>query len=167
MSSKRVLFQHVGLSVTNLELAISFYKNVFGLYKLVEPKKNYCSEEMIRKRRKDIFGSKMKEVKVANLLTGNGIGVELFEFKKPKAVMRKKNFEYWKSGIFHISFTVENLEKTIEKIKRNKGKVISKVWQLFPGCKIVYCQDPFGNVFELLNCTYNEMVTEKLNNKYS
>ena len=162
MDRKGVLFQHVGLSVTDLDLAISFYKNVFGFKELAMPGKSYCNEENKKKRRKDIFGIKMREVKVTNLLTDNGIGVELFEFKKPKAVLRKKNFEYWKSGIFHISFNVQKLEETIEKIISNKGTMISKVWELFPGCQMAYCQDPFGNVFEILNCSYTEMVNEKL-----
>ncbi len=165
MGTKEVSFQHVGLSVTDLDLAVSFYKNVFGFKELPMPEKSYCSEEDKKERRKDIFGSQMKEVKIANLLTDNGIGLELFEFKEPKVVLRKNNFEYWKTGIFHIAFNVSNLEETIEKIIKNKGKMISKVWELFPGCQMAYCQDPFGNVFEILNCSYIEMVMEKLNNK--
>ena len=161
MTIKRALFQHVGLSVTDLELAVVFYKKVFGLKKLSKPYKSFCNEENIIERRKDVFGNKMKEVKIANLVTEDGIGIELFEFKQPKAVLKKDNFEYWKTGIFHISFCVENLEKTIEKIIRNKGRMISKVWGLFPGCQMAYCQDPFGNVFEIINCTYKEMVSEK------
>jgi len=164
MAKKGVFFQHVGLSVTDLKLAINFYKNVFGLKELVMPNKSYCSEEMNKKRREDIFGNKMKEVKIANLVTDDGIGIELLEFKKPKAVLRKNNFEYWKSGIFHICFNVENLERTIEKIKSNKGKIITtKVWELFPECKLAYCQDPFGNVFEILNCSYAEQVAQEMN----
>ncbi len=82
MGTKEVSFQHVGLSVTDLDLAVSFYKNVFGFKELPMPEKSYCSEEDKKERRKDIFGSQMKEVKIANLLTDNGIGLELFEFKE-------------------------------------------------------------------------------------
>jgi predicted enzyme related to lactoylglutathione lyase len=162
MNKKRSLFQHVGLSVTDLDLAISFYKNVFGLKEFTAPSKSYCNKANKIKRRKDIFGSQMKEVKISNLLTDDGIGIELFEFKDPKAVLRKNFFEYWKSGIFHISFNVDNLDETIQKILENNGKIISKVWTLFPGCQMAYCQDPFANVFEILNCSFTEMVTEKL-----
>ena len=165
MGTKEVLFQHVGLSVTNLDLAITFYQNVFGFKELYRPSKSYCDEDNKIKRRKDIFGSQMKEVRIADLITENGIGLELFEFKEPKAVLRKNNFEYWKTGIFHIAFNVSNLEETIEKITKNKGKMISKIWELFPGCQTAYCQDPFGNVFEILNCSYTEMVRERLSNK--
>ncbi|MDD3655922.1 MAG: VOC family protein [Atribacterota bacterium] len=162
MSEKVISFQHVGLSVTNLKLAVNFYKKVFGLKELSMPKKSYCSEEKKKERRKDIFGSKMMEVKVAHLITNNGVGLELFEFIEPKSTIRKRNFEYWKSGIFHISFNVSDLDETIQKIIKHKGKMISKVWELFPGCQTAYCQDPFGNVFEILNCTYEEMATEKI-----
>ena len=53
-------------------------------------------------------------------------------------------------------------DETIQKILENNGKIISKVWTLFPGCQMAYCQDPFANVFEILNCSFTEMVTEKL-----
>jgi len=165
MDRKISQFQHVGLSVTDLDLAINFYKNVFGFKELYRPNrqsKSYCDEENKIKRREDIFGKKMREVRIADLLTENRIGLELFEFKEPKAVQRRKNFEYWKTGIFHISFNVSNLEETIEKILKNKGKMISSVWELFPGCKMAYCQDPFRNVFEIISCSYSEMVIEKI-----
>lgn len=164
MANKEIFFQHVAISVTNLEEAIKFYKNVFSAKEPNTPKYNTDDDKkLIRERRKDLFGDKMKELKIANLLMDCGVGIELFEFKIPKAKVRKNNFEYWKTGFFHVAFGVKNIGKTIRKIKDNGGQIRSKIWEVFPSSeyKAAYCEDPFGNIFEIITCSFNEMVNRK------
>ena len=50
-----------------------------------------------------------------------------------------------------ICFVDPDIEATAKKIEATGGKVRSKIWKLFPDkpYKIVYCEDPFGNTFEL------------------
>lgn len=162
MINDKINFHHVGISVTNLEKAIKFYRDTFDIKQVMAPKIINQEDNLIKKRRKDVFGSQIKEVKVAFLITNNNVGIELFEFKNPLAEKREKNFEYWKTGIFHLCFEIKHFEIIIKKIKENGGKIRSKIWELFPGSgsKMAYCEDPFGNIFEIISCSYLEMVSQ-------
>ena len=61
---------------------------------------------------KDIHGPDFKKMRMVWLNSGNQVGVEIFEFLDPKAEKRiNDNFEYWKSGFFHICITDPNIEK--------------------------------------------------------
>ena len=44
--------------------------------------------------------------------SGNQVGFEIFEYIDPKAEGRiNDNYEYWKSGFFHICITDSNIEE--------------------------------------------------------
>jgi len=139
---------HVALSVSNIHKAIDFYKNVFG-FELISLYEITADVGHGGKICSDLFPG-FKSVKIAHLRTANGVGIELFEFKDAERGVT----EYWKTGIIHVSFTVPNLEEILEKIKKFGGKIKSKIWEVYPGCKIVYTEDPDGNIIELNNKSY-------------
>jgi catechol 2,3-dioxygenase-like lactoylglutathione lyase family enzyme len=161
MKKHRHAFNHVGISVTDLEKAIQFYKEVFGLKLIMGPEIIKADNTVIGQLCLDIFGEKMKEFRIAHMTTSDGIGIEIFEFVEPKATRRENNFEYWKTGIFHISFTASDLEEAGKLIEKHGGKVRSKIWENFPDRRLLYCEDPFGNIFELYDCTYSEMYANR------
>jgi hypothetical protein len=88
---------------------------------------------------------------MAWLSSGNQVGFEIFEYIEPKAQRRKDNFEYWKSGFIHICITDPNIEDLCNRISESGGKQRSKIWEIVPdkGHKIVFCEDPFGNMIEI------------------
>jgi len=147
--------------VTNLEKAIEFYREVFGLRLIMGPEEIKADNTVIGQLCSDIFGSRMKHFRIAHMTAANGVGIELFEFKDPAAERRENSFEYWKTGIFHIAFTSSDLEESMKKIEKNGGKIRSKIWESFPGCRLLYCEDPFGNIFELYSCSYAEMYANR------
>ena len=67
-----------------------------------------------------------------HLATGDGVGIELFQFANPKSERREDNFEYWKTGIFHICLTDPEIETLAKRIDESGGKQRSKVWKLWP-----------------------------------
>jgi hypothetical protein len=75
----------------------------------------------------------------------------MFDFDRPKSVRRENNFEYWKSGFFHICLVEPEIEAMVKRIEETGGKLRSKIWQLFADkpYKIAFCEDPFGNIIEL------------------
>lgn len=147
--------------MTNLEKAIEFYREVFGLRLIMGPEEIKADNTVIGQLCSDIFGSRMKHFRIAHMTAANGVGIELFEFKDPAAERRENSFEYWKTGIFHIAFTSSDLEESMKKIEKNGGKIRSKIWESFPGCRLLYCEDPFGNIFELYSCSYAEMYANR------
>jgi len=148
---------HIGISLPDIVKGVKWYLDVFNLYQIsdimeasVENEGIFCEIE------KNIFGKKHKKFKVVHLSTNDGFGIELFEHVEPKNIKPENNFEYWKSGLSHIAFTVKNIEKMCSKIINSGGKQRSKIWKPWKNksYKICYCEDPWGTVLELNSHPY-------------
>ena len=65
--------------------------------------------------------------------------------------------------VFPFAITDPNIEKLAKRIAENGGKQRSKVWQLIPDkpYKIVYCEDPFGNIIEIYTHNYEQVWSSK------
>ncbi len=148
-------FSHIGLSVPNLEEAIKFYKEVFGWYILMEPSDVQNDDSAIGQMCRDVFGDDWDTFRIAHLSTGDKIGVEMFEF--PENEKPENNFEYWKTGIFHFCIQDPDVEGMVEKIVQHGGKQRMPIREYYPGEKpyrMVYVEDPFGNIFEIYSHSY-------------
>jgi methylmalonyl-CoA/ethylmalonyl-CoA epimerase len=85
--------EHIGIAVSNLETAISFYENVFGL-------KCYNIEEVVEQK-----------VRTAFLMVGQ-TKIELLESTDPEGPIGKF-IEKKGEGIHHIAFAVERIEEQL------------------------------------------------------
>jgi catechol 2,3-dioxygenase-like lactoylglutathione lyase family enzyme len=157
---------HIGVSVSapDINEAIEWYKKIFG-FRLIRGPETIKADDSIRGLVfKDIFGSDFKEVKVAWLSSGNKVGFEIFQFTDPRAERRTDNFEYWKSGFFHICITVPNIEKICDTIRDNGGRVLSKVHKPVAEkekYQLAYCEDPYGNIIEIFSHDFEEFITAR------
>ena len=72
--------------------------------------------------------------------------------------MSENNFEFWKTGIFHICVTDPEIELLAERIGKTGGRQRSKVWKLWPDkpYRVCYCEDPWGNVVEISSHSYEQ-----------
>jgi predicted enzyme related to lactoylglutathione lyase len=59
---------------------------------------------------------------------------------------------------FHIYVTDPNIEDLSKKISKTGSKQRSKIWEVVPdkGYKIVFCEDPFGNIIEIYSNAYGQ-----------
>ena len=149
-------FSHIGLSVTDLEKAVKFYKDVMGWYVIMEP--STILEETdtaIGQMCVDVFGEGWGSFKIAHMVTSDGIGVEIFEFvnsQKPE-----NNFEFWKCGVFHFCIQDPDIEGMVEKIVAHGGKQRMPIREYYPNEKpyrMCYVEDPFGIIFEVYSHSY-------------
>ncbi|MDJ0915351.1 MAG: lactoylglutathione lyase family protein [Desulfobacterales bacterium] len=148
-------FSHIGLSVTDLEKAVKFYTEVFGFYVIMPPTEITEDDSAIGVMCNDVFGKGWGSFKIAHISTGDKIGIEIFEFSN--AEDPEDNFEYWKTGIFHFCIQDPDIESLAEKIVAHGGKQRMPVREYYPGEKpyrMVYCEDPFGNIIELYSHSY-------------
>ncbi|MDE0582740.1 lactoylglutathione lyase family protein [Planococcus sp. A6] len=148
-------FSHIGLSVPDLDKAVEFYTEVLGWYTIMEPAPVYNDDTAIGQMCRDVFGNDWKQFRIAHLATGDKVGVELFEF--PQNEKPENNFEYWKTGIFHFCIQDPNIEELVEKIKQHGGKQRMPIREYYPDdkpYKMVYVEDPFGNIFEIYTHSY-------------
>lgn len=154
-------FAHVGITVPDLEEAVEFYTKAFGWYVLMKPTEVVEDNSAIGVMCKDVFGEGFKKFRIAHLSTSDKIGIELFEF--PKTEVPENNLEYWKSGVFHFSILDPDIEGAVERIKELGGKQRMPIREYYPGKKpyrMVYVEDPFGNVFELYSHSYELTYSE-------
>jgi catechol 2,3-dioxygenase-like lactoylglutathione lyase family enzyme len=153
---------HIAVSVTNLDKAVKWYQEVFGFSVMNGPIEIVVDDSRLGMVLKDIHGPKLKKMRIVWLSSGNQVGFEIFEFIDPKAERRTNdNFEYWKSGFFHICITDPNIEELCKKISESGGKQRSKIWNIAPnkGYKMAFCEDPFGNVIEIYTHGYEHTIT--------
>ena len=153
---------HIAISVTDIHKAKNWYMDVMGMTVLVEPveisavqsKDNSHLSDLVR----NVFGQKLGKFLICHMSSVNGVGIELFEFIEPKSEQRKDNFEYWKTGFFHIAVTEPDIEELADKIASDGGKKRTQLMELVPGSgkKICFCEDPFGNIIEIYSHSYEQ-----------
>jgi catechol 2,3-dioxygenase-like lactoylglutathione lyase family enzyme len=159
-------FNHVAVSVTDIDSAMRWYRDVIQMTPLTEPSEKTIYEKEqnydphIAKLLRIVFGPSVGKFKICHMSSANGVGIELFEFIEPVSQLRSEenNFEYWKTGYSHIALTELNIEELAEKIASTGGKRRTDILELVPGSgkKICFCEDPFGNVIEIYSHSYEQ-----------
>ncbi|QIZ75624.1 VOC family protein [Ferrimonas lipolytica] len=150
---------HVGIMVGDMDQAVEFYTNALGL-KVVMGKSRVQEEQetAIGRMCVAVFGEGFEGFNIAHLLTTDGIGVELFEMKNRE---QRHIVDFNKIGIFHFSLETDDFEGVIERTTKFGGKVRMDIMRYHPEddskqAKMVYLEDPFGNLFELYSHSYAE-----------
>ncbi len=148
-------FSHIGLSVPDLQKAVTFYQQVMGWYVIMEPTQIMEeTDSAIGQMCTDVFGAGWGSFKIAHLSTGDRVGVELFEFPNNEP---SGEFAFWKTGTFHFCVQDPDIEGLVEKIVAHGGKQRMPIREYYPGEKpyrMVYVEDPFGVVFEIYTHSY-------------
>lgn len=154
---------HVAVSVTDIKLAMEWYRDVMGMSVLLGPVEISASDGTgtdphLSNLVRQVFGPGLGKFLICHLASANGVGIELFQFLDPPAKRREDNFEYWKSGYFHIAVTEPQIEQLVERISSSGGRRRTEILELSPGCgkKICFCEDPFGNIIEIYSHSYEQ-----------
>lgn len=149
-------FSHIGISVPDIKKAVEFYKDVMGWYVMMEPTEVIEEDKTaIGKMCIDVFGKGFKSFKIAHLSTSDTIGIELFEF--PQNSCKQHIFNPYNTGIFHFCVKDPDIEGLVKKIVEAGGKQRMPIREYFPNekpYKMVYCEDPFGNIIEIYTHSY-------------
>ena len=148
---------HIGITVPDIELAVEFYCDVFGM-KVLSPPRTHTDATAFASRRKDVFGEQWKGMKLAHLATPSGCGFELFEFLEPSTCRPADAFAYWNIGVSHVCITVDDFDATLDRLTESGGTRCSGVHTVRQGVKICYCQDPWGVVIEVASAPYASIV---------
>ena len=156
VTTPRVI-NHIGLTVPDIFAAIDWYRDVLGFTHIMGPRVLEANSQATHET-PSIFGPRFRKAYQAHMLSGNGVGLELFEFVDPPVERRADNFEYWKVGVFHICVTDPNIEAMAQRIVAAGGRQRVPVFQFVPGrpYRLVYCDDPWGNVIEVFSHSYAE-----------
>lgn len=107
----------------------------------------------------------LKKLRIAYLSTGNGVGLELFEFLEPRIEPGKESsFEtggdFTRAGFFHISVTVPNVDECAAKAVAHGGKRVAQTVHVF-GEDGVFITDPWGNGIEIISCSWEQLLCNR------
>jgi catechol 2,3-dioxygenase-like lactoylglutathione lyase family enzyme len=151
---------HIGISVPDLEAAISWYGDVFGFDPIVTPHEiDVRKDSLFADMCVDVFGPELRRVKVAHLASANGTAIELFEFLEPRYEPPADDFPYWRGGIFHFCVVAPDIEEQVRVIEAAGGRRRSEIRELWVGrpYRACYCQDPWGTIIELTSHSHERL----------
>ncbi|WP_159822232.1 VOC family protein [Colwellia sp. 20A7] len=150
---------HVGIMVGDMDKAVEFYTKALELKIVMHNTKVLEERETaIGKMCIAVFGEGFKGFNIAHLVTTDGIGVELFEMKERQ---ERHEVDFSRLGIFHFCLQSDDFQSVIERTVKFGGKVRMDIMRYHPEddskqAKMVYLEDPFGNLFELYSHSYEE-----------
>ena len=122
-------FEHVTITVSDLERSIDFYQRVLGFKVLGMLEQN---------------GGDFKIV----YLDAGGATIELFHFKeKGRPLTEAKDLDI---GIKHIGFKVDNVDEAVKKLKETGVRFTLEPFDATGGVRIAFFKDPDGILIELI-----------------
>ena len=137
-------FNHVGISVSDIERSIGFYRELLGMEQLCEVFP-FGGEQFSQIM--DIPG-----VEGRMCMIGRGsLQLELFEFSNPEPAGKNPEYPVSDRGYSHFGVEVDDIDATYEKLRAADVRIHSPVMTFVGGgMRAAYCRDPDGNVFEIL-----------------
>ena len=144
---KIVRADHTGITVSNLERSLAFWRDVLGF-------EFSHSAHQTGERPEQITGVQGADLKLAVLKTPTGHRIELLEYFAPPD--RKKAFDIRPCdlGHVHVALVVDDLDAVLEKIAASSWKAAGEPQTLThgpnAGKRVVYVQDPDGTTIEFM-----------------
>lgn len=150
---------HLGLTVPDLVAAITWYVETLEFRLLAGPLAVREDDQPLGPAAAQIYGQGFGEFHFAHLATRDNVGLELFHFEKTKVDPGTEKFTYWRKGYNHIGLTAPDIHQTVARLEAAGGKVRTEILTIDPmkNYKIVYCEDPWGNIIEFCSHPYIEM----------
>lgn len=151
---------HIGVSVPDLDEALRWYREVLGFTVLTPPVEMDSTDGRLGAALAEMLGPRVRRFRMAHMTTGNGVGLQMFEFLEPRQEAPADAMAYWQTGFFHICVTDSDIDGLAARIAEHGGRR-SQVWRQIPGQPYAasYCTDPFGNVIEINSHGYEETRT--------
>ncbi len=135
--------RHVGLTINNEKKMLNFFIKTLGFKKFKYANED---EEFMNK----IHNLKNVKLKTYKLKSRNNEIVELLKFKSHRD---KKNWkgQVYSTGLTHIAFTVNDLDKTYKSLKSKGVKFKSKPQDSPDGyARVAFCSGPENLMLELV-----------------
>lgn len=136
-------FNHVGISVSDLDRSIEFYSGLLGMDVMAAPFP-FGGPLYDQIMRLDRTSGRMC------VLAKGTLALELFEFADPNPTAKDRDYPVSDHGISHFGVTVDDIAFEFERLSSAGVTFHCPVVQFERGIKAAYGRDPDGNVFELL-----------------
>jgi glyoxylase I family protein len=136
---------HTGITVSNLERSLAFWRDVLG-FELSH--RAHQTGELAS----EVSGVAGAEISIA-VLKGYGHKIELLEYLAPKD-RKRIDVRPCDVGSVHVAFTVENLDDILNAIAASGWRAAGKPQTLRSGPnagkRVIYVRDPDGTTIEFM-----------------
>ena len=144
---KIISADHTGITVSNLERSLAFWRDVLGFeFSHTAHQKGEFAEE--------ITGVEGAELKLAVLRAPDGHKIELLEYLAPPD-RKHVNVRPCDVGAVHVALLVDDLDAVLERIAAFGWKAAGKPQLLTKGPnagkRVVYVRDPDGTTIEFMD----------------
>ena len=133
-------FSHVGLSVSNMQRSLEFYRDFLGMTVLMEL-------DIQDNRIGRVIGFSEAKCKIMHLQLGATI-LELFEFTEPLGENIAKNMCPRNHGISHIGFEVNNIHRHLQDLQERGVEMLGELVEFRPGVLVAYFRGLDGEILE-------------------
>lgn len=144
---RMVAADHTGITVSNLELSLAFWRDVLGFE---FSHAAHQSGEMAR----EITGVAGAEIKLAVLKAPGGHKIELLEYLAPADPKQHVHLRPCHVGFVHVAFIVDDLDAVLNAINKSGWEAAGKPQTLQSGPnagkRVVYVRDPDGATIEFM-----------------
>jgi glyoxylase I family protein len=153
MSFRILGADHTGITVSDLERSLSFWRDVLGfeLSHRAHQKGELAAQ---------ITGVAGAEILIAVLKTP-GHKIELLEYRAPLDRRQQNDVRPCDLGAVHIALTVDNLDKILERIAASGWQAAGKPQTLTvgpnAGKRVIYVRDPDGATIEFMQLPRKEI----------
>jgi catechol 2,3-dioxygenase-like lactoylglutathione lyase family enzyme len=147
MSFRILTADHTGITVSNLERSLAFWRDVLGFE---FSHRVHQTGELAA----EITGVPGAEISLAVLKAPGGHKIELLEYMEP--ANRKKNVDLRPCdvGSAHVALTVDDLDAVLEKVAASGWNAAGKPQTLTTGPnagrRVIYVRDPDGTTIEFM-----------------
>ncbi len=136
---------HTGITVSNLERSLAFWRDVLGFE--LSHRAHHTGELA-----SEVTGVPGAEISIA-VLKGYGHKIELLEYLAPKD-RKQIDLRPCDVGSVHVAFTVENLDAVLNAIAASGWRAAGKPQTLRSGPnagkRVIYVRDPDGTTIEFM-----------------
>ena len=147
---------HVGVTVPDIYAAIDWYEAIFGFRCIMGPRLLDGGHTEAAA----VFNNRLRRALQAHLLTGNSVGIELFQFVDPPTHEPSDEPVRWLDrGLWHLCITHPDVPGMVGRITDYGGTLLAPPYQFVPGrpWTLAYTTDPWGTVLELMSHSYAEV----------
>lgn len=132
---------HVGLSVSNMERSLPFYRDIMGMEVVLQL-------DITDDRQARVISVPGTKCKITHLKLGDGV-LELFEYYEPRGKNNARSLQQRDHGIVHIGFEVDDFHQRVKFLKDKDVKFVGEPVEFRPGVWVLYLYGPDGEVCEL------------------
>jgi catechol 2,3-dioxygenase-like lactoylglutathione lyase family enzyme len=154
---------HFGVTVPDIDRAVAWYVEVLGFDVLVPPTTVDANAGEAGAQAAVAFGPEFGSMRIAQLVSVNGVGFELFQFLEPATEPDRATFEFSRTGQAHICVRDSDVAGLALRISQTGGRQRTQIHRSYPDepYEWCYCEDPFGNIVEIYSHSHEQVYANR------